>query len=181
MQTNCWKHLRSGVILIALLYATPSHAQDVPIVELSAGYNFLRFQGVNSGYNLTKGTYGDVAFNLNRAVGIVGSLTWNHYANTPAISMMGGLRFSSRGFSRGPGRTIGFFHVLAGGFGFKEDNVVPVDRAVELGAGANVTVSDRAAIRLEADYIRTFLPEDSTRGDNYLRFSVGLSYGFGAR
>jgi hypothetical protein len=167
-------------LVLGLLYATPSRAQDVPYVELSAGYNFLRYQASDFGVNLPKGLYGDVAINLNHAIGVVGVLTSNPIGDITAVSFMGGLRFSARGFARGPGRTIGFFQILAGGLGLKEANATNTDRAVQLGGGANITFTDHAAVRVEADYIRTFLRENVTIGDNYIRFSIGVMYGFGA-
>lgn len=175
------RHLSASVILAAtLLHAAPSQAQDVPYVELSVGYNFLRYQASDFGVNMSKGIYGDVAININHAVGVVGMLTANPVGDVTAVSFAGGLRFSARGFARGPGRTIGFFHILGGGLGFKENDVTYTDRALMLGGGANVTFTDHAAVRLEADYIRTFLPQNVIIGENYMRFSAGIVYGFGA-
>jgi hypothetical protein len=167
-------------LMSSLAFAAPCRAQDVPYVELSAGYNFLRYQATDYGVNLDKGLYGDVAINLNHAVGLVGVVTSNPVGDVSAVTFMGGLRFSARGFARGRGRTIGFFQLLGGGLGFKETDVNFTERAIQLGGGANVTVTDHAGIRFEVDYIRTFRPQAVVQGDNYIRFSIGVMYGFGA-
>jgi hypothetical protein len=183
------KHLCAAlaIVLFGLGWAAPAAAQDVPYVELSAGYNFMRFQPLTfasegssaTPVNVPKGLYGEVAVNANHAVGFVGLLTNNQIAGDSLFTFMGGIRFSARGFARGPGRSIPFFHVLGGWMRTTTDQSY-MDRSLQLGGGANITVSDHAGIRIEADYIRTFYPENVVSGDNYIRFSIGAMYGFGA-
>jgi hypothetical protein len=180
MQTRVGTAIAFILALFAVSRAAPCAAQDVPYAELGAGYNFLRYQDLESGSNAIKGVFGDVALNLNHAVGLVGVVTTNTVIDIRAVSFTGGLRFSARGFARGPGRAIGFFQILAGGIGFSDSEGSSVHRAIQIGGGANVTVTDHAMIRAEADFIRTYSTENIVSGLNYIRFSVGVAYGFGA-
>jgi hypothetical protein len=194
--------MRKRVVLCAVLcagvgLATPCAAQDVPYVELAAGYNFMRYQELvphegsdtTVGVNRPKGLFGEAAVNLNHAIGVVGLLTHNRPtadAGGNLVGLMGGLRFSARGFARGPGRGIGFFHVMGGYLGVEAGGEKENQLALQLGGGANITVTDHAGIRVEADYIRTFHRDamtqqvQVTQGFNFIRFSVGVMYGFGA-
>jgi hypothetical protein len=178
-----------GSALLCLGFSTPCAAQDVPYVELSVGYNFMRSQPISlsspdsvasGGENAPRGLYGDVAINLNHAVGVVGVLSDNQIPDKGIVGLMGGLRFSARGFARGPGRAIPFFQVLGGLLATRYPDQTFVDRALQFGGGANVTVTDHLGIRAELDYIRSFYREAPLAGENYIRFSIGVMYGFGA-
>ena len=176
----------AALVALGLGYAAPCAAQDVPYAELSAGYNFMRQQrlSVSSSnptvsVNVPKGGYGDVAVNFNHAVGFVALITGNQIGSDSVVTAMGGLRFSRRGFARGPGRVIPFFQLM-GGLMRTVTNATYFDRSVEIGGGANVTVTVHAGVRAEVDYIRTFYTGAALQGDNYIRFSVGMMYGFGA-
>jgi len=169
-------------------------AQDVPYAELSVGYNFMRSQPIqlsstdsvtSGGVNVPRGLYGDVAVNLNHAIGVVGVLSDNQITGKGIVGLMGGLRFSARGFARGPGRTIPFFQVLGGFLATRySDNTYTdstyIDRALQLGGGVNVTATVHLGIRAEVDYVRSFYTEAPLAGENYIRVAVGAMYGFGA-
>jgi hypothetical protein len=183
---RCLRHVL-GLALVVLVWSIPAYAQDVPYVELSAGYNFMRNQpfvlaqgGSQGGVNGPKGLYGDVAVNLNHAIGVVGLMTNNDFNGDNVFTGMGGLRFSARGFARGPGRAVPFFQILGGLMRTQFDDATFIDKSMQLGGGANITFTDHAAVRAEADFIRTVHQENSAEGDNYIRFSIGVTYGFGA-
>jgi hypothetical protein len=53
---------------------------------------------------------------------------------------------------------------------------------MQVGGGLNIYFTRNFGIRLlEADYVRTVLPNGSTNSQNDLRLSVGLTYHIGRR
>jgi len=150
--------------------------------------------------SLTKGWYADVSGNLNEWLAIVGQVSGNYKSDSASVTIagvttaaeyelsvhtfLGGARLSSR---RNPAITpfgqvlaglgragfSGTASASAGGapiFGFDADES-STDFAMQFGGGINLNVSERAGLRLAADYLRVF-GEDS--GVNAFRFALGV-------
>jgi hypothetical protein len=88
--------------LVVLMLSVVSHAQDVPMADLSAGYSLLF---IAKGFTLTtNGGSGAVAFNVNQWLGVVGD--FGVYDGSPGIpgligeTYTGGPRFSYRKWNR---------------------------------------------------------------------------------
>jgi hypothetical protein len=178
------KAIRTIALTVTFAIGTvaPCAAQFVPHVEVSGGY-FVQFQQGSTEQNMDGGGYGELAVNLNHVVGVVAFMTSSLVAvqDGQTHTAMGGLRLSGRGVARGPGHAVAFVHILGGLLGKKVGNDSFYDRAIDLGVGANISLTNQAAVRLEADYIRTFKQQNAQLGENYFRFAVGLVYGFGSR
>jgi len=74
--------MKKVVIGILFLFAWCAYAQDVPRFETYLGYNFTR---VNSGINVpafsANGGFGEITFNFNKWLGVVGSFPAVHNGN----------------------------------------------------------------------------------------------------
>jgi hypothetical protein len=169
-----------------LAFATPCAAQNVPYVEVAGGYNFQRLQQFIPAeeqerfhINMPDGLFADVAANVNGVFGVVAVLTQNRLPSNPPVNIRtftGGARLSARGGGRGSA----FFQILAGLIGVDDSGHFAYDRAFQTGVGGNIIVFKNAGIRIEADYIRSMDRDDLGKGFNFLRFSIGATYGFGA-
>jgi opacity protein-like surface antigen len=179
--------LSTGALALVAV-ATPAAAQDLRKIEVSGGYNFLRFfddalDGDEK--NFTKGWYADVAGNLTSMFAVVGQVTGNYKTvddvvdiDLDAHTFLGGVRVSSRQNAR----VIPFGQVLAGAarasasaLGVDESET---DGALQLGGGVNIMPTPNLGVRLGLDYLRVFSEDEGT---NVFRFAAGVVVGFGAR
>ena len=178
--------LFSAVVLLLGL-AVPVMAQDVPKVDLSGGYNLLRF----TDETLPGGWYADVAGNLSEMIGLVGQVDGNYKTfgfsglsvDTKIHGFMGGVRVNSRRNAK----AVPFGQVLFGGVRTSGSSnlsgVLPfsvgeseTDAALQVGGGVNVMPAGNVGLRVGADYIRMFTPD---QGTNVFRFSAGVVLPFG--
>jgi hypothetical protein len=194
--------------LVVLGISLPAAAQDVPMIEVSGGYNYVRatipvFSGRDippasrNTVSFPNGWYGDLAIytpNPKKMLAIVGQVSQNYKtvdagreANQTAF--MGGVRLNSRAIQR----TVLFAHFLAGGTDSKFGNVPAPARGLDewtvfytmqIGGGVSVMTSKRVGIRLGADYLRVHGKHDSTvlnKSFNMIRVAVGIVLPFGTR
>jgi opacity protein-like surface antigen len=165
------------LVFLALM---PVFAQDVPKAEVFGGYSWSggNFHGWNA----------SAAGNINKRFGIVADFS-GHYGSDPggpilvkqiAHSFLFGPRVSFRGKRLTP-----FVYALFGATRYEESAIVSGQRlsnsstgfSSALGAGLDVKVNDRIAIRaFQIDYFRPIiLGEASNRGR--LAFGVVLNLG----
>src|ERR1700694_1919843 len=144
-------------LFAGILMSTGSiHAQDVPRVEISSGYFFLRL-GVVPGVN-QQGASGSVAVNLNRWFGVAGdfggysSPIFSHcLLFCPPSSKTSTFLFGPRFSHRGGDRITTFGQVLFGG-AHLTSGLTPF--AMSAGGGVDLRLSEHVAIRVvQIDYI----------------------------
>lgn len=177
----------NGPIVLALTIlalAAPAAAQDVPRIEVSGGYNFLRLLEDDLGdeKNFPAGWYADVSGNVTPMVAIVGAVFGTYKTievfDLSAHGFMGGVRVSSRANVR----VVPFGEILGGairstteGGGLDESET---DGLLQLGGGVNLMASPNVGVRLSADYLRVF---EEDEGSNIFRFGAGIVLGLGVR
>jgi hypothetical protein len=177
----------NGPILLALsvlVLAAPAAAQDVPRVEVSGGYNFLRVfdDALGDEKNFPAGWYADVSGNVTPMFAIVGAVFGTYKTievfDLSAHGFMGGIRINSRANAR----VVPFGEILGGairsateGGGLDESET---DGLLQLGGGVNLMARPNVGVRLSADYLRVF---EEDEGTNVFRFGAGIVLGFGAR
>jgi hypothetical protein len=195
--------------VIVLGFSLPAAAQDVPFLEISGGYNYLKskitsFSGRDvppasmNTVSFTNGFYGDLAIYTpapNKMLAIVGQMSKNsktvagNEANQRGF--MGGVRLNSRAIPR----VVLFGQALFGGTNSKFGNVPPsviargldewtVFYTMQLGGGVNIMTSNRVGVRLGADFLQVHGKHDSTvlnKGFNEIRFAAGIVLPFGKR
>jgi hypothetical protein len=195
--------------LVVLGISLPAAAQDVPMIEVSGGYNYLRatipvFSGrdvppaSSNTVSFPNGWYADLAINTpqpKKMLAIVGQVSRSvktvagRQANQHAF--MGGVRLNSRAIQR----TVLFAQFLAGGTDSKFGNVPPdvvargldewtVFYTMQIGGGVSVMTSKRAGIRLGADYLHVQGKHDSTvlnKNFSMIRVAAGIVLPFGTR
>lgn len=166
-----------------------AEAHDAPKLQVFAGYSYTRSDERN-----LHGWIGSAAYAASDRVGVVGELA-GHYASA------GGVDFSSLSFLAGPRFTLfdgdrlaPFVHVLAGGARSNASTEVlgvkisdPAMRlAAVTGAGLDLRIGGRLAIRIQGDYrfVRVRTPAArgaaaSTELESDPRASAGLVYRFG--
>jgi hypothetical protein len=177
----------TGLMMLALALVgapTPAAAQDVPAVEVSGGYNFLRVfdDELEGEENFPKGWYADVAGNITPTLGVVGAL-FGTYKTIEDVDFsvhgfMAGVRLSGRNNPT----VVPFGEVLVGAArskaefgGFDESET---DGLLQLGGGVNFIATTNVGVRVGAAYVRVFSEDEGT---NVLRFTAGLVLGFGSR
>lgn len=94
---------------VLILVAFSAFAQDLPRVETYLGYNFTR---VNSGINVpafsANGGLGEIAFNLNKYLGVVGSFPSAHNGNVSDFH----IDQTSFGYMFGPRGSLRFSRII---------------------------------------------------------------------
>jgi opacity protein-like surface antigen len=165
--------------VLVLLVATPAMAADgaTPKAELFGGYSYTR-----DGEQSLHGGEASLALRLTRWIAVEADVS-AHYGRELGIStsrlfFMGGPRFAYR-----TGSVAIFTHYLAGGARSRAGiTVVGVDItesrtdfAMAFGGGVDVGLSDRWAIRAQADYA-LIRADGATEKDP--RFSAGAVYRF---
>ena len=190
-------HTRHAMIVAAILFSISGRAaaQDLPKIEVSGGYSYVRANQINSGgccFHMNGGS-GSLAVNVNRHIRLVGEIGGYHSGNVNStgldlnvVSYLFGPRIALRNHTR----VTPFGEILAGGAhasgtlysgapassGLGSQNGF----AAAVGGGLDVKVSRRVALRLiQADYFVTKLQNGSNNHQNNLRISAGLVLHFG--
>jgi hypothetical protein len=187
----------AGVVLMVGMGWISAGAQQVETapryapLEISFNYSYARSNaapGQCGCFNMNGGS-SEVAFHAFRALSVVADLTGERAANIGAgagdglslVAFTVGPRFSHR-FSGG--RFTPFVQGLVGAaHGF--DGLFPsssgslagaaTSRAVLAGGGLDLTINRHLAIRaIQADYLRTQLPNGQGNQQNLLRVSAGI-------
>jgi opacity protein-like surface antigen len=181
----------SVILLLGILgIALPAGAQDeLPRFEAYAGYDYTRFNATN---DITfvppsqsvngNGGSGQLEFNANRWLGIVGDLAGyavarNGYATTHEISYLFGPRVNLRRSKFTP-----FAQVLLGAVWASDAIVLGSKTAfgITAGGGIDFTVSRHIAIRpVQAEYFLTKFSDGLNNRQNNFRYSAGIVFRFG--
>jgi opacity protein-like surface antigen len=165
-----------GMLALVALAAAPAMADTTaPKVELFGGYSYTK----NGGQSLNGGE-GTLAISLNPWFGAEADLSL-HYGSalgthTSRLFFMAGPRLAHRG-----GNINVFTHALAGGVRSGSGlTVVSVnitqtrtDLALAFGGGVDARLSDRWAVRAQADYV---LIRADGATEKEPRFSAGFLY-----
>jgi hypothetical protein len=159
-----------------LLFCITSHAQETPEWELYGGYSYLKanLNGPGSNFHLNGGS-ASATENLNNWFGgrvevsafsgtTAGtSVTAQTFTYGPVFSYRKFQRFTPYGHAQ-----VGAIHASQGYLGISQS---AFKFAMATGGGVDLNINQRAAIRVQADYLLTrFL---GLRQDN-LQFSTGL-------
>lgn len=169
--------------IAALFIVCPLQGQDeTPQVELYGGYSYVHFNvkanvigfppSVTANAN---GGGGELEYNANRWLGIVGDLSGYYVSNPQAgvFTYMGGPRLNLRGR-----RVTPFAHVLFGGIVATEGIGVPgPDNAFAMaaGGGLDINISRSVAIRpIQAEYFMTKFSDGLNNRQNNFRFGAGI-------
>jgi hypothetical protein len=169
------------LIPAVLIFCATSHAQETPGFEISGGYSYMRANLNGSTFNMSGG-HATATQNLNDWFG--GRVEVNFYQGTVA-----GRRVYAQTFTYGPvfsyrrsERLTPFAHAQFGDVhasqGYLGISTSAHKFAMTTGAGVDLKINSRAAIRLQGDYLMTrFL---ALRQDN-LQGNVGLVIYFGTK
>jgi Outer membrane protein beta-barrel domain len=164
-----------------LLFCASAKAQETPAWELYGGYTYLRANIGGTSFNLNGGGAAGTQ-NLNDWFG--GRVEFNAFGGS-----VGGTNVSAQTITYGPVFTyrkfnrltpfahlqLGAVHASQGYLGISES---AYKFAMSGGGGADFALNERAAIRVQGDYLMTrFL---NTRQDN-IQLTAGLVIRFGKR
>jgi hypothetical protein len=141
----------------------------------------------------------DVALTFWKGVGAAVSLTGDHVSNYSSgydinkIAFMGGPRYTHTAWTRRASTArpswqifgevlFGGVHAFNGAFPSGAALTATASSfALQTGGGINLFFSRSIALRLlEADYVRTDLPNNYSKSQNDLRLAFGVSYHFGS-
>jgi hypothetical protein len=168
--------------------------EEFPRWELYGGYSFLRFSDLEQNYTL--GWVGSAAYNLKRWLGIVGEVSGSYASEElPGFASGSSSIHAFLGGSRMSLRRRGLTPFVEALFGATRTDfsatlqpislgLASTDFTVQGGLGADLPVTDSAAIRATVDF-RTIYVGDESLGQ--FRFTTGLVYrkypadGFGER
>jgi hypothetical protein len=185
-----------GFSLILAAFAVPAMAQDMPKIDLSAGYSFRLFSPTSGAYRGTNGWYASGNYNIFKrwlgveidAEGTYG--THGTYGTTQIYNLLVGPRF----YPFGHHKLTTFAHALLGEGYYR--NATPANAGYpnnvestyapswEVGAGFDLALKEHWGVRLielDAGQTRFSVPGtlSVTQGD--YRASVGLTYRFGQK
>jgi hypothetical protein len=182
------RNLFVKLFVVCLLFvgvAVPASAQNTSKVELSGGYNLLRFNDET----IPGGWYADVAGKITPMFAVVGQVTGNYKSmdvsgisvDTTIHTFMAGVRVSAHAVSG----VTPFAHVLVGAARTSGSTdlsgALPVnlsdsttDAALQLGGGIKY-VPGKVGLQVGVDYVRLFTEDEGT---NALRFAAGVVFGF---
>lgn len=176
-------------VLTAVFCVSPAWCQDVPRLEVFAGYSYLNFDtaGVTSRLNLN-GWEASAAFSLNRWVGLEGDIA-GHYkvgcGGVPGLtckdlSFMGGSRFTYRK-SRATAFAHGLFGVDNGTLGYLSYSASDTPFATAVGGGVDYSLTKSISIRAgQVDYFLTrHVGNLTVPHQNNFRISTGVVFTFG--
>ncbi|MGA3325428.1 MAG: hypothetical protein ABSF45_13225 [Terriglobia bacterium] len=167
-----------------------AHPFGLSSIDLAFTYTPERANVASSGGSFwLRGESADAAFTFFHGLGMAASVTGVRASNiAPSVSLgklaiMGGPRYTLRVGSKHENRV--FAEALFGGV-HAFDSAFPTSTGITptansfsllLGGGWDVAVSKHFAIRaIEADYVRTSLPNNGTNTQDYLRLAFGVSY-----
>ena len=194
-----------GLIGLCVLVLGPipsASAQDVgtipvPLVEVSAGYAYMRDTSIEE--NFPQGWYFSAGANLTNWFGVAGEITGAHKTfdeledtldfsiKTNIYTFMAGPRFFAK-----QGRFVPFAQVLAGAAHLRMKTSVPVmgisegasetKFAFQTGGGFTILLTENVGIRTAVDYRRIVIGEDDGgEDDSEVRGIAGIVFGWGAR
>ena len=197
--------LKLGVCLgLVVGVVAPARAQTTPRAEVSGGYQLLNLSGGGESESFPKGWYADVAGNLNQTWGVVFEVGGNYKSQTATATVgritatatadiklhefMGGVRVASR---KNP-TVVPFGQVLAGAMNGSASFSVTsgtgsttlfsasgaesgTNFALQFGGGVTIGPSDKAGVRIGADYVRIFATGE---GANLFRLAAGVNIPF---
>ncbi|WP_260705972.1 OmpA family protein [Edaphobacter flagellatus] len=181
---------------VALAQARPTvdSAFSTPRADLALGYSYI---GANappgqSGYFGLNGGFASGSYRITHLFTIAGEFTGGHANNISALgqdltlfTFMGGPRVAFTGR-----RLVPFAQVLFGG-AHATDSYFPSSSAagyttsasswaLSAGGGVDYHLTHRLAVRaLEAQYMRTALPNGSSDSQNYFSIGAGIVFKFG--
>jgi outer membrane immunogenic protein len=185
--------LRIIVSLLALVtvFGLSTRAQELPKIDVSANYSYLRANPGTSGYNGFNLNGGSAAVSYNFQDWISGVADFGGYrvgsengvnVDSQLVTYLFGPRFTYRKWRRiSPFGNVLFGAARAGSGVFATSNSHTAF-ASAFGAGVDWNVRDRFSIRpLEFDYLLTHLPEfgnGNNQTQNNLRVSAGIVFHF---
>ncbi len=168
-------------ILGFVFCVTRAQAQEVPAWEVAGGYSYLRVNVKSPSYGLNGG-FGSLTENVNGWFGgriEVGAFSGTEsHTNVSAQTITYGPVFSTRRYQKitpFAELQLGVIHGSEGYLGISRD---AFRFAMAPAVGVDLRINDRAAVRLQGDYLLTrFL---GLRQDN-LEGSIGLVLRFGRK
>jgi outer membrane protein OmpA-like peptidoglycan-associated protein len=165
---------------------------DVPRLDLSVGYNFVRSNAPPSGCNCfdAHGGYASASVHVTSWLGFEGEVTGqhqNHIGNLgqdlTLLTFAGGPKFQYPGH-----RLVPFGEVLIGG-AHGSDSYFPsgttysttaTSIAVSAGGGLEVGLNRRLSVRaFDVQYLKTQFPNGTNNSQNHLDASAGIVFKFG--
>jgi opacity protein-like surface antigen len=181
-----------ATLMLVFFWAAPVRAQeDFQKFELYGGFDFLRvnFNAKVSGQPLSAsfngyGGGGNLEYNVNNWVGVVGDLEGNYFPEADGgadFSYLFGPRVNFRRgrvmpFAQAVFEGIATTDTIGGGAGYQ--NVF----GLAAGGGVDIRVSSHFAIRpAQAEYLLTKLPDGLNNRQNNFRFSSGVVFLFGGK
>jgi hypothetical protein len=197
--THSIKRSMAYAVIAVCAAAVPAAAQDPPKIQFAGGYQLLR----DEGESLPVGWFAEVGAGVTPAISVVGLVSgaYKSIEQSETISgvvvsaegdlsihmFMGGVRYAVRS---NPSVTP-FAHALLGGVrgsatvtgsgtvGGQTFTVEESDSSTEFGllagGGVDIRLSDRAGLRVGADFLRLFVDEG---GANGFRFTAGVVFPF---
>ena len=197
-----------GKVLLASVFAVASPSlwaqalQGPAFVDMSVTYAAERAQIApgNCSCFWLQGGGADVALTFWKGFGAAASLTGAHVSNyAPGldinkIAYLGGPRYTHTVWTRGAGSgqrprlqifgeaLFGGVHAFSGAFPSSVGITTTANSfALQTGGGINLFLSRSIGVRLlEADYVRTQLPNNYSRSQNDVRLAFGVTYHFGS-
>lgn len=200
----CGKALLAGALVVAAA-GLRAQGQNAPLrvsaVDISVTYAAERAQIApgNCGCFWLKGGGADVALTFWKGLAAAASLTGDRVSNYSSgfdinkIAYMGGPRYTYITRTRGAGPAkphlqifgealFGGVHAFNGAFPSSGGVTASASSfAMQAGGGFNLFFSRRIGVRmLQADYVRTQLPNNYSRSQNDLRLAFGVNFHFGS-
>jgi hypothetical protein len=198
----CGKVLLASVLAAASTSLWAQVLKAPAFIDMSVTYAAERAQIApgNCGCFWLQGGGADVALTLWKGLGAAASLTGAHISNySPGvdinkISYLGGPRYTHTAWTRGAGSVkrprlqifgealFGGVHAFNGAFPSSTGITAAANSfALQTGGGINLFFSRSIGVRLlEADYVRTELPNNYSRSQNDVRIAFGVNYHFGS-
>jgi hypothetical protein len=179
--------LLQSIVFSWLLVPSPLLAQEVPAVDVSAGYASVYDSTVKIGY--PAGWYASLSGNPSDNLGLELEVNQQIDSGFEFISLLGGPRIM---WPFGD-RVVPHVRALAGAVRFSRGNVAWNSGAFQIGAGLDIYLAERVGVRVGGDVRRGFGGGDPTAsvapppfvpalGDrNQARFTLGIVLGLGDR
>lgn len=174
--------MRKLACIALLMAAMPlaAMAQQTPAVDASVGYSFFHLGG--SGGSNQNGISGSVAYNVNNWFGGVADFGGYHSSPFGAGLTTYTYMFGARGSYRSASKVTPFGQFLLGGAHLTASSYGTSGAinafAYSFGGGADISLTDKAAIRPQVDYVGL-----RTSGStlNCARISIAIVYNFGSK
>jgi len=179
-----------SLLAFATIFGLSAGAQEVPKIDASVSYSYLRANPATTGlgdFNLNGGS-GSVAYNIKDWLSGVADFGGYHVGSANGVNVDGTLAtylfgpritYRTRRFSPFAQALFGAAHASSGVFGTSNSHSA---FASAFGVGIDWNVRDRFSIRpLEVDYLLTHLPEignGNTQTQNNVRVSTGIVFHF---